>query len=221
MGIPTMVLGESGTGKTTSLRNFNPADVVLIQPVRKPLPFRNQWKKWDSKDKVGSIVHTDSSDTITRAIQDFPAKYGKKVIIVDDFQYVMANEFMRRSGETGFTKFTEIAKHAWEAILSAQNAPDDVRVYFLSHVQTDDYGQTKAKTIGKLLDEKITLEGLFTIVLRTQKGDGAEAYSFRTRNSGSDTVKTPIGLFDSELISNDLHAVDAAIQDYYQLGAQL
>ena len=214
MGIPAMILGESGSGKTFSLRNFNPDEVILIQAVSKPLPFRNSFKPWDSKAKTGSIVVTDQSKNICKAIETFPS-YGKKVIVVDDYQYTMANEYMRRSSETGFTKFTEIARHAWNIAMAAQAAPNDVRIYFLSHTNSDDQGKIKAKTIGKMLDEKITLEGLFTIVMRAVRENGE--YLFTTQNSGNDTVKTPMDLFQTETIDNDLHAVDEAIKQYYNI----
>jgi hypothetical protein len=141
------------------------------------------------------------------------AKAGKKMLIIDDFQYVMANEYMRRSAETGFTKFTEIARHAWEIITFCQTLPEDVKVYFMSHVQDGDNGQIKAKTIGKMLDEKITVEGLFTIVLRTNVEDGK--YRFSTQNNGNDTVKSPMGLFDAQYIENDLNYVNTKINEYY------
>lgn len=212
MGIPVLILGESGSGKSTSLRNFNPDDVIVIQSVKKPLPFRNTWKHWDKESKSGSIVCTDNSARICAAIQSFPG-YGKKIIIIDDFQYVMANEFMRRSAETGYAKFTEMAKHAWDIIMACQSAPDDVVVYFLSHTQTDDKGVIRCKTIGKMLDEKITLEGLFTIVIKSIKRDGEHV--FTTNNDGMDTVKTPMDMFDSDLIENDLNQVTQTIRNYY------
>lgn len=212
MGIPTMILGESGAGKTASLRNLNPEETLIVQAVSKPLPFRSGFKPWDTATKTGSIIVSDSSQQICKFIDAAPG-YGKKIIIIDDFQYTMANEFMRRSAEKGFDKFTEIAKHAWDIAMSAQSAPADTRIYLLSHVQNDDQGQTKIKTIGKLLDEKITLEGLFTIVMRAIRHDGQ--YLFTTQNSGSDTVKTPMDLFKSETIENDLNMVDQSIKTYY------
>ena len=125
---------------------------------------------------------------------------------------------MRRTNETGFTKFTDIGKNAWNIINAAVDLPDDVRIYILSHIETSDSGHTKIKTIGKMLDEKIALEGMVTIVLRTMIRDGN--YLFATRNNGSDTTKTPMGLFDTETIDNDLNAVDQAIQTYYELTEQ-
>lgn len=219
MGIPCLILGDSGSGKSTSLRNIDPAKALLIQCVKKPLPFPNgkDWKLWDSEAKTGSVICTDKSDRICQAIQIFP-KYGKEIIIIDDYQYTMANEFMRRvldkeSGNQAFAKYNEIARYAWDICMAAQNAPDNVRIYLLSHVQQDEYGKTKIKTIGKLLDEKITLEGLFTIVMRAIRHDGQ--YVFTTQNSGADTVKTPMGLFLSETIENDLNQIDKSISQYY------
>lgn len=212
MGIPVLILGESGTGKSASIRNLDSQNTVIIQAVSKPLPFRNAFKRYSQEDSSGSIVVSDQSNSIIAAMQHF-ASQGCKTIVIDDFQYVMANEFMRRSQETGFGKFTEIARHAWEVITAAQALPEDIKVYFLSHVQADEQGVTKAKTIGKLLDEKITVEGLFTIVLRTNVEDGQ--YRFSTQNNGSDTVKSPMGLFDALYIENDLNNVNNKINEYY------
>ena len=144
----------------------------------------------------------------------------KSIIIIDDFQYLLANEFMRRvtdvaKGNEAFAKYNEIARHAWDVLTAATSLPDNKRVYLLSHTTTDDFGKTKIKTIGKLLDEKIVMEGLVTIVLKTVVQNGN--YLFSTKNSGADTVKSPIGLFDSDLIENDLAAIDAAIFNYYGL----
>lgn len=205
MSVATLILGQSGTGKTASLRNFDPSAVALIKATEKPLPFRaTEWSQYT----------TDSWDMIIKGARKAVAN-GKSVVVVDDFQYLMANEFMRRSDEKTFDKFTEIARHAWEVITALSSLPAHVRVYILSHTQEDDYGRTKIKTIGKLLDEKITLEGMFTIVLRTQVQDGN--YMFRTLNNGSDTVKAPMGLFDTDIVENDLAAVDKAVVEYYAI----
>lgn len=212
MSISTVILGESGSGKTASLRNMNPADTLLIQVVKKPLPFRSKgWSYFSPTNKTGNIFVSDD----WQAISSIMRRTQRKVIVVDDFQYVLANEFMRRSDERGYDKFTEIAKHAWELFNVANTLADDVRVYLLSHTQTDDQGNVKLKTIGKMLDEKITPEGLFTIVLRTIVTD--KDYFFSTRNNGHDTCKSPIGLFDSERVPNDLSIIDAQIANYYEL----
>lgn len=195
------------------MRNLDPANTLLIQVVRKPLPFRSkEWRHFDKETcPNGNVFVTDQWDTITK----IASRTKRKVIVIDDFQYVLANEFMRRSEERGFDKFTDIGRHAWEVMTAVSNYAEDVRVYVLSHTQEDDLGRTKMKTIGKMLDEKITPEGLFTIVLRSGTSDGE--FYFATRNNGSDTTKAPIGLFDDERIDNDLAAVDAAICDYYDI----
>lgn len=215
MSTATLILGKSGAGKTASLRNMDPAQTLLIQVVRKPLPFAAKgWKHFD-KDTCpkGNVFVTDNAATILA----LAAKTGRKVIVVDDFQYVLANELMRRSDERGFDKFTDIAKHGWEVFTGLTALPSDVRVYLLSHSQEDESGTVKMKTIGKMLDEKIVLEGLVTIVLRAIVTDGR--HEFSTRNNGMDTVKTPMGLFEQDRIPNDLKEVDEAICAYYEIAA--
>lgn len=215
MSTATMIIGESGTGKSTSLRNLKPDQTLLIQAVRKPLPFRSKdWKAATKENPNGSIFVTDSSEKIVEAMR----RTTREIIVLDDFQYVMANEFMRRvtdneTGNSAFAKYNEIARHAWDVLTAATSLGDRKRVYILSHTSTDEFGKTKIKTIGKLLDEKIVMEGLVTIVLRTAVVN--DQYLFRTRNSGSDTVKSPIDLFADETIPNDLAAVDAAICEFY------
>jgi predicted ATP-dependent serine protease len=214
MSTATMIIGESGTGKSTSLRNLDPKDVLLIQAVRKPLPFKStHWKGVNRQNPDGSVFQTDNAQTIIGAMQ----RTKKQIIVIDDFQYVLANAFMRRSSETGFQKFTEIAKDAWDILMAASGQADEKRIYILAHSTTDDSGKTKAKTIGKLLDEKITIEGLLTIVLRTAVINGQ--YVFLTQNSGSDTTKSPMGMFADEHIPNDLAEVDKAICEFYGLTA--
>jgi hypothetical protein len=205
-----MVLGQSGTGKTTSLRNMDPTQTLLIQVISKPLPFRTKSWKLVGKDG-GNIIIADKSDLICQAMR----KTTRPIIVVDDFQYLLATEFMERAHEVGYTKFTEMARHYYDVLTTAMTLSPEKRVYLLSHTDTSESGQVKAKTIGKLLDEKITVEGLVTIVLRTHVINGQ--YVFSTRNNGSDTVKTPLGLFEEEHIPNDLADVDKAISAYYEL----
>lgn len=216
MSVTTMILGESGTGKSTSMRNLNPADVLLIQAVAKPMPFKATGWKVSTKESPGTIVVSDDSPLIIKMMQ----LTKKQIIILDDFQYTMSNEFMRRvtektSGSGAFDKFNEIAHSAWSVLTESTKLGRTKRVYIMGHTATDEHGKTKAKTIGKLLDDKITIEGLVTIVLRTGVTNGS--YYFRTRNDGADTTKTPLGMFDDEQIPNDLAAVDQSICDYYEI----
>jgi len=203
MAIPCLILGESGTGKSASMRNFSKGEVAIINVAGKPLPFKSDLP----------MITTDRYPEIVNAL----LKMKAKTAVIDDAQYLLANEFMRRSGEMGYQKFTDIAKNYWSLIAETicKQMPDDKIVYVMSHIDRDQNGYEKVKTIGKLLDEKITVEGLFTIVLKTHVEDGK--YTFITQNSGFDTVKSPIGMFDSVEIDNDLKAVDNAIREYYNL----
>lgn len=209
MSIAVMVLGQSGTGKSTSLRNMNPAETLLIKVIDKPLPFQS--KEWKSIHDGGNVLIATTSDRICAAMK----KTTRSIIVIDDFQYLLATEFMERAHEKGYDKFTEMARHYYDVLMCAMSLAANKRVYLLSHTDTSESGQIKAKTIGKLLDEKITVEGLVTIVLRTIVVN--DQYIFSTHNNGSDTVKTPLGLFEENHIPNDLAEVDRAIVAYYEL----
>lgn len=204
MGQLVYILGRSGTGKSYSLRNFDRSKIALINIQGKILPFRGS-------AEIESIS-TDDSMKIVSAVKSF-AKKGYKSIIIDDFQYVMANEFMRRAMEGGWDRFTEIGRHAWDIPMAIRDIPEDVIVYILCHTDTDQEGTERLKTIGKMLDEKIVLEGMSTIVLKTNVSDGK--YCFLTQNNGKDTTKSPAGMFPSYAIDNDLKYVDDAIRTYY------
>ncbi|MDA8119184.1 MAG: ATP-binding protein [Gammaproteobacteria bacterium] len=212
MSIATMILGQSGTGKSASLRNMDPAQTLLIQTIPKPLPFRSSG--WKLVKDGGNVIVSALADTIINAMH----KTSRPIVVIDDFQYLLAVEFMARASETGYGKFTEMAKHYFDVLTAAANLAPEKRVYLLSHTDMAENGQVKAKTIGKLLDEKITVEGLVTIVLRTHVINGQ--YVFSTHNSGQDTVKTPMGMFETEHIPNDLLEVDKAVVEYYSLSSK-
>ncbi|GKH49634.1 ATP-binding protein [Eubacteriales bacterium] len=201
MGIPVLIMGASGTGKSSSMRNFKAGELGVINVSRKPMPFRSELKPFCS-DNYAQI------DSVIRRAKT-------KAIAIDDCQYLMANEFMRNAKVVGYQKFTDIALNFWTLLQTVINdLPPDTIVYFMAHTETDANGNEKMKTIGRMLDEKITLEGLFTIVLKTFVKDGK--YGFTTQSNGSDTVKSPIGMFPPE-IDNDLKMVDATIRQYYEL----
>lgn len=201
-----LIMGESGTGKSTSIRNCDPNTTAIVNPVGKPLPFRG------SKKFVTLNGETDADK-----ICDFmkaQVKLGKKMIIIDDFQYILAVPYMDRIKENGWDKWNDFGENYFKIIDVCKELPEDVCVYYFSHCETLENGLTTIKLIGKLLREKITIEGLFTIVLKTGVSEGK--YYFFTQNSGKDTVKSPMGMFDSFSIDNDLNYVDTKIRNYYE-----
>ena len=214
MGTSIMILGESGRGKSRSIKNLNPEETLVIKSISKPFPFRSaEWKQFDAKAKTGSVWSTDSYNVIKQAIRGAKS-LGKNIIVIDDAQYLMANEFMNKSSQKGYDKFTEIAKNMWELITTAnEECDEDVRVYFLQHTETTNDGNTKAKTIGKMLDEKITIEGMVTVVLNAEMEN--QKYFFTTQNNGANTCKSPEEMFETFRVDNDLLQVDNAICDYY------
>lgn len=201
-----LIMGESGTGKSTSIRNCDPNTTAIVNPVGKPLPFKGS-KKFNTLNGV-----TDSDEICN--FMKAQASAGKKIIVVDDFQYILAIPFMNRIKETGWDKYNDFGSNYFKIIEVCNELPEDVCVYYLTHCETLDSGVTTVKLIGKLLREKITIEGLFTIVLKTGVSEGK--YYFFTQNSGKDTVKSPLGMFDAFSIDNDLNYVDTKIRNYYE-----
>lgn len=203
-----LIMGLSGTGKSTSLMHMDPEKCAVVNPVGKPLPFKGG-NKFTTLDSV-----TDSK-RICEWMKE-QAALGKKVIVVDDFQYFLSIPFMNRIHENGWDKWNDFGADYYSIIEVCDELPKDVRVYFLTHCETLDDGTVTIKLIGKLLREKISIEGLFTIVLRTSVIDGK--YYFLTQNSGRDTVKSPIGMFPDYAVENNLAYIDDKICNYYEIG---
>lgn len=203
MGLPVLILGESGSGKSTSLRNFNKDELVIYNVAGKPLPFRGGTQLLRADNVSYNIIMQNMS------------KKKFRCYVIDDSQYLLAFELFGRVAEKTYDKFTEMAVHFYDLIqFVIRQMPPDCIVYFLHH--TDDIdGKVKAKTVGKMLNEKLTVEGLFSIVLMAKNLDGR--YVFRTHSDGRDTVKTPMDMFEPDEIDNDLKAVDAAIREYYSM----
>lgn len=201
MGIPVLILGESGSGKSASLRNFEENEVGIFNVAGKPLPFRKQLKK------VNNAIYTD----IIKGL-----KLGKvKTYVIDDSQYLMAFEMFDKAKEMGYNKFTDVALHFRNLVdYIIKETPDDYIIYFLHHTEQTETGKIKAKTSGKMLDNQLTLEGLFSIVLLC-KTDGKEHY-FETQSDGFTTCKSPMEMFEFK-IDNDLKMVDTTIREYYEL----
>ena len=199
MGIPVLVLGASGSGKSASLRNFDTEEIGIYNVASKPLPFRKQMM----------LVNHVSYERIMASLQ----ANKLKCYAIDDSQYLMAFDLFDRVKEIGYQKFTDCAKKFYDLIQTVINkTSDDTIVYFLHHTERTDDGHIKAKTSGKMLDNQLTLEGLFSIVLLADT-DGKE-HNFITQSDGFTTAKSPMEMF-APVIPNDLKAVDTAIREYY------
>lgn len=201
MGIPVMIMGPSGSGKSTSLRNFEKGEIGILNVASKPLPFRKKL------DKIDNATY--------QRIYKVLEKKTLKAYAIDDSQYLMAFGMFDRAKETGYNKFTDIAldfKNLITYIIT--QLPEDTVVYFLHHTEMTDDGHVKVKTSGKMLDNQLTVEGLFSIVLLANT-DGVN-YKFITQSDGYTTAKSPMEMFDKE-IDNDLKLVDTAIREYWEL----
>lgn len=201
MGIIVLVLGESGSGKTTSLRNFT-KEIGVFNVASKPLPFRN-------KENI-QVANNITYDKICR----FLKSNKMDTYIIDDSQYLMAFEMFDNVKTTGYDKFTNIAINFKKLLDAARNTKDDTIVYFLHHLEENDNGKSKIKTIGKMLDQQLTIEGLFSIVLQAKVSNNG--YKFLTNSNGQNPCKSPMEMFPME-IDNDLNFVDKTIREYYGL----
>jgi hypothetical protein len=204
-------MGKSGTGKSYSMRNLDPKTTYLIGAVKKILPWKGGRADYsiEKKNVFYTMNYMQIFDYIHRINLNAP---HIKNIVIDDSQYLMGGEFMGRALETGFTKFTEIGKKYYDLIMFCKEMRDDLNIFFLTHTEEDEQKHTKMKTIGKMLDDKICLEGLFTVILETQVSDGE--YKFMTQNNGRNTARSPHEMFSGSLIDNDLAQVDKAMRDY-------
>lgn len=216
MGIPVLIIGESGSGKTYSIKNLDPDKVGIFLCEKNRLPFRKKFITYKvrnmQKEEEGKVTIYRQSAVIQTMLRH--PRAPKKIYVIDDSQYIMANEYFDRASERGYDKFVDIGANFRNLVHLVNNElPDDVIVYFLHHPETDaNTGRMKAKTIGKMLDEKLTLEGCFDIVLHART-DG-QAHWFTTQSDGTDTAKSPEDMFE-EKIPNDLAFVDKTIREYY------
>ena len=201
MGVSVLILGHSGSGKSTSLRNFDKEDVRVLNVAGKPLPFRKHLLKINKPDY----------EMVKRAIKSGEAM----AYVVDDANYLMAFQNFAKAKEKGFDKFTEMAVNFEQLLEAANDAPDGTITYILMHPDYDESGRMKPKSIGKMLDNQLTIEGMFPIVLMAFQDDNG--YHFATKSDGNNPVKAPMGMFEDEVIDNDLKLVDDAIRDYWDL----
>ncbi len=206
MGVPVIIYGKSGCGKSTSLRNFAEDEVLLVKVVNKPNPF---------KKKFTYTCFSDDVEYIKSKLAAMPVKAA----IVDDAGYLMTTLFMNNRSANNFDKFDKIANVMWTLFnYVISDLPQDVVVYIIMHEDIDDGGNTKPLTLGKLLDTKVNLAGMCTISLHAMRN--GKNYIFRTQSDGFDIAKTPLDMFETEEIPNDLKEVDTAIRTYYGFNAK-
>lgn len=208
MGIGVLIIGKSGSGKSTSMRNFKSDEVGIINVISKPLPFKNE--------NGLKTLNTDNYVDVKNILE----KAKTKSIVIDDAGYLITNQFMRKHSNAGggngvYTLYNEIADNFWTLTEQIKKLPDDRIVYIMMHEEKNDFGDVKPKTIGKLIDDKVCLEGLFAIVLRAKKVDNN--HLFFTQSTDNDVAKSPIGMFKELFIPNDLKEVDNIIREYYNL----
>ena len=217
MAIPVLIIGRSGSGKTYSLKNFKPNEVGVISVEKGRLPFKSEIKTvkvpkdpTNGEARDAAQLNAAKYAWIMRAIE----KAAVKTIVIDDSQYLLVNELFDRTYEKGYDKFTSMAQKFRDLIHSVNELEDDEKiVYFLHHSELDTDGREKVKTIGKMLDEKLTVEGCFDIVLYCQD------HKFFTQSNGQSTAKTPEDMFELE-IPNDLKMVDDTIREYYNMNKE-
>lgn len=209
MAIPVLILGQSGSGKSRSIKTLPTNKTLIINVEGKAFPFREKFKY---------VMNSDNPEAIKAQMAHMG---GIKRVVIDDAGYIMTNMFMRghsggRKGSQVFDLYNDIGDSFWDLIeFIKRELPDDVIVYIMMHEEENDSSKIKPKTIGKMLDEKVCLEGMFTICLRCRTKDGK--HFFRTVTDSYDVTKSPEGMFEAEEIPNDLNMVDNCIRDYYEL----
>ena len=206
MATAVLIMGESGSGKSASLRNFAPNEISVFNVTSKPLPFKQ------GKTKIPKIDNATYAD-IANAL----ANPNKRAYVIDDAGYLLSFEMFKRANETGYSKFTDMAKNFFDMLdFINTKLPNDIIVYITMHTEDDsEMHKTKAKTIGKMIDQNLNLEGLFAIVLRAMQTE--DGYKFITRDDRISTAKSPMGMFESDKIDNDLKEVDRIIREYYDM----
>jgi hypothetical protein len=226
MSNTVLVIGQSGSGKSTSLRNLDPKTTFVINVLDKPLPFKafkKNYRALTKENKSGNYYSTSDWANVVKCIEMVNRERTEiTTLIIDDWQYILAYEFMRRNttGEekekNPYQKFTDIAVHGWSTINACLGTRETLTNFVLSHSDIDATGRSKCKTIGKMLDEKITIEGLFTTVLHSRVVNGE--YMFQTQYDGEFLAKSPMGMFEEHLIPNDLVSVKSAVENYFNDG---
>ena len=225
-----LIVGESGSGKSTGIRNLDPTETVIFNTANKPLPFKGWKNMYSSANKnilsLNDVLSDDAGSQrvnfakMNRLFQKVNERTEIKNLVIDDFQYLFAFEYFARANEKGYDKFTQLAKSMSDIATAPITLRDDLMVFFLTHAEeaydTEGNRKVKAKTIGKMIDNVLTLEGLFSIVLfaKAKKGKEGINYLFDTQTNGENTCKSPMGMFEEKEIPNDLELVRQSILNY-------
>lgn len=211
-----LIIGESGTGKSTSLRNLDPKETMLVNVIGKSLPFRGAAKKYQklsSDGMEGNYYASDESQKICRVIQLVNDKRPDiKTLVIDDYGYTLSNSFMRKAHQKGYDKFTEIGADTFNIFNLISNVRDDLFCVVVMHTDIDQNGRYKPKTVGKMVDQYVNIEGKFTYVFHALVVEGR--YVFLNNNDGVHMAKTPLGLFKESFVDNDLNQIINEIKQY-------
>ena len=217
MSNAVLILGESGVGKSTSIRTLNPEETFIVNVIGKPLPFRgfkSKYKTLSSDGLTGNYYATDDTNTIKRIINLVQTKRPDiRNLVLDDFGYTITNSFMRKANQRGYDRFIEIAKDMFDILDIVSNLREDLYCFVMMHTETDNQGRSKPRTVGKMIDQYICIEGKFTTVLHALVTDGN--YRFLTNSDGQNMSKSPLGLFEDLYIDNDLQAVRDKMLAYF------
>jgi len=219
-----LIVGNSGSGKSTAMRNLDPKETFIINIASKPLPFkgwRKNYKEISKENRNGNISNIRKAGAIIKCLKHISENMPHiKHVIIDDFQYMSAFEYFDRANERGYDKFTEIATNIANVVKTPLELRDDLYIFFMNHAEEVDVNgvkHIKAKTVGKMIDNSLTLEGLFSTVLFTQLkklDDGSVEYGFLTNSDGENTCKSPMGMFEDSFIPNDIAYVISSMKEY-------
>ena len=215
------IVGFTGTGKSTSIKHLDSKETYIINTAKKELPFKGAEKLYNAENK--NYREIDEITEITRLLKTISEKAPHiKNVVIEDSNYMMSFRMAEKATEVGFTKFTILAKDMVELFREARKLRDDLKVFYFTHPETiEDGGEIvsyRMKTSGKMLDNQINLEGLFTICLYThveEQKDGTASYNFITNRFKKYPAKSPDGMFTEIKIPNNLQLVSNTIDEYY------